>query len=310
MRENRNILLLIMLLTLSALILLIALGGEGDRVEVDKDMFRVKDQSDVSRVLLERNGTTIDLHFNGNKWMVNEYEADREMIKYLFATLLQAEPKREVPASLKDSIRTKLLAQGVRVRLLKGEQEVMQFRTGGNTRGTETYFLKDENAVPYLMTIPGHRVYIASIFEPSLSDWRDKRIFNFNWQNFKSLQVSYPVDPESDFKVSYQNQFFGIEGMDLPDTTALNNYLDAVSLMQGDQFVEPGELKPYDSLAATAPSFTITIQDIASRQYSFEVFPALSEGMPVLGRMNRQQLVLINPRVAALIARRKADFMP
>lgn len=310
MKENRNILLLIMLLTLSALILVIALGSGEDRMEVDKGLFRVEDQSEISRVLLERNGTTIDLHFSGSKWMVNDYEADREMIKYLFATLLQAEPKREVSASLKDSVRTNLLTKGVRVRLLKGEQEVMQFHVGGNARGTETYFLKDENAVPYLMTIPGHRVYIASIFEPTLSDWRDKRIFNFNWQNFKSLQVSFPADPKSDFKVSYQNQFFGIEGMDLPDTTTLNNYLDAVSLMQGDQFVEPGELKPYDSLAATTPSFMITIQDIASRQYHFEVFPALSQGMPVLGRINREQLVLIDPRVVALIARRKADFMP
>lgn len=310
MKENRNIILLILLLALSALIVLVTLSSGDDRVEVDKNLFRVEDQADVSRVLLESKGQIIDLHFTGNKWMVNEYEADREMIKYLFATLLQAEPKREVSASLRDSVRTKLLTQGVLVKLMKGEEQVKEFRVGGNDRETETYFLQDENAVPYLMTIPGHRVYIASIFEPTLSDWRDKRIFNFNWQNFKSLDVSFPADAKSDFKVSFRNQFFGIENMDLSDTTQLNNYLDAVSLMQGDQFVETGDSKKYDSLAATTPSFTITIHDIATRPYTLEVFPALSDREAVLGRINRKQLILIDPRAIAQIALKKDDFKP
>ena len=47
----------------------------------------------------------VTLKYNGSRWKVNdEFNADPIMIDVLFATLQQAEPRRPLAASLKDSV--------------------------------------------------------------------------------------------------------------------------------------------------------------------------------------------------------------
>jgi len=128
--------------------------------------------------------------------IINEkYEADRQMITVLFATLKQAIPKRPVAITLQDSLRKEIAANGIKFLALKVKTLSRQIWAGGNAQKTETYF-QSKDGKSYVVTIPGYRVYVASIFELALNDWRDKQVFRFNWQNIKSLAVTYPTEPK------------------------------------------------------------------------------------------------------------------
>jgi hypothetical protein len=310
MQEKRNLILLISLVVqISLCVTLLFFANRGNTLAIDKGLFKVPAQAEVDKVLLTNSNKPLELVYGGSKWMVNKsFEADRQLVTIFFAALMQTEPKRPVGETVKDSLREHILRKGTNVKLYEGETLVKDFWVSGNDAKTETYFLLQGDEVPYLVTIPGYRLYIASLFELSDNEWRDKRIFNFRWENFKSLTATFPGETKENFTISFQNKYFGIEGLTQSDTTKLNDYLDAVSLIKGSRFLSSGESPVYDSLAKTTPEFSIVVTDIANRTYEIEVFTALSSTKEILGRLNRETLVVFDLHEIGLIARKRHYF--
>lgn len=285
-------------------------GSKTYQIEVDTSLFRLEEGTNVNRVVLESLGGKVVLDFNGTRWMVNtNYEADRQLIKLLFATLEKAEPKRPVSNSQLDSVNSMMSKNGVTVNLYEGENLIQSFRAGGNEQKTEAYFQKSIGQPSYVMLIPGYRLYVSYILELDENGWRDKRIFNFNWRNFKSLNMIVPGDPSQNFEVSFKDQFFGITGISAADTTKLNDYLDAVSLLTADRFIKPGFSGVYDSLLKTSVSFRIEVRDIADKTYSLDVFAPVKNDPNVMGELDESQPVLINRNNILPIARKRGFFI-
>ena len=312
MQEKKNKRLII-----SFTILLVSIAGfwffsskQTNSVLVEPTLFKPEDITKIDRVTLESANGKISLELNGARWIVNnKYEADRQLIKLLFATLDKAEPKRPVSNSQLDSVNALLSKTGVEVKLYEGGNIVESFRAGGNAQKTEAYFQKSADLIPYVMSIPGYRLYVSYILELDENGWRDKRIFNFNWRNFKSLHMIVPADPSQNFEVSFKDQFFGISGIASVDTTKLNDYLDAVSLLTADQFIAPGFSKVYDSLLKTKPAFRIEVTDISAKTFSLDLFGPLKSDPNLVGRLDENQPILFNRNNILPIARKKAFFI-
>ncbi len=310
MPKRNNIWLLISLLAMTAFLTVIILSGNStDTISIDKNLFKVEDQTKIDRVILKKSGEEIKLHFDGSKWMINDsFEADRQLIQVFFATLLQAEPRRPVAQRLRDSIHQQITKAGVEVKLFEGEILMKDFLVGGNDRKTETYYELNNDISPYLMTIPGYRVYVAAIFELTSYDWRDKRIFNFNWQNFKRLTASFQGNAKENFAISFQDKFFGLEGNPSADTTRLNDYLDAVSLVQVIRYLSSDESAKYDSLLATTPYCSIEATDIANRSYRLDLYSPIQQVPGILGKLQDGQTVLISREDIIRLDRKKSHF--
>ncbi|HEY9045433.1 MAG TPA: DUF4340 domain-containing protein [Ohtaekwangia sp.] len=275
MQEKKNKRLL---LTLIALLLVTGgiywYGKRNTSFQVDKDTFHYADLKSVNEIILESPAGKVDLKFMGSAWRVNNtYNADRAMVEVLFATLLKAEPKRPVAISLQDSVGKAVEKNGVKVSLLVGSNVVEQFYAGGNDRKTQAFFRK-AGETPYIMTIPGYRVYVSGIFELPENGWRDKYVFGFNWRNFKNLEANFPASPTDNFLVQMDDNFFGVTGIE-SDTAKLNNYLDAVSLLTVDEYVTT--TPELDSLGKTKPVMTLTIRDIGDHEYSLRIFPPIKK---------------------------------
>lgn len=310
MPKKNNIYLLGSLLVLSAvLVVLILFGNSNNKISIDKDLFKLPDQNNIDRVLLQKSNEQIELHFDGSKWMVNNsFEADRQMIQVFFAALLQAEPRRPVAQRLRDSIHQQIMKAGVEVKLYEGETLKKNFSVLGNDRKTETYYELAGDLSPYLMAIAGYRVYLAGIYELSSYDWRDKRIFNFNWQNFKRLTASFTGNKPESFAISFQDRFFGLEGNIDADTTKLNDYLDAVSLVQALRYLPAGESPRYDSLLATTPFYSIEAFDIANRSYRLDLYAPLKQNQDVLGKLQDGQALMISREDFIRLDRKRSHF--
>lgn len=292
-RERKNKVLVFSLVAISftAIILFTFLG----QVEVvDKDIFKIESLSSVDRILFTSSRDPIDLSFNGSRWLVNnDYTADDQLVTVLFATLQQAESKRKVAAGLVDSITQLIKIKGVKVELFQGDAVVKEIYVGGNANKSESYFLDESNG-PYVMAIPGYRVYVAGVFEVETGGWRDKRIFNFNWRNFKRLKTTNVNQPNQNFEIEDDGYGFDLVNAVGTDTTKLNDYLDAVSLLMAKDFVKKGSNPIYDSISQTSPLVSIEVFDLGDNEHRLDLFAPLKEDPNVVGKLDDLDVVIFD----------------
>jgi len=304
-RNKRLLILLVVLTTITAFVY--RRGDDSNSSPVDKTMFRVQDLKLVDEVALESDTGHIDLKYAGSRWMVNDhYPADRQLIELLFATLQQAQPKRAVATAMRDSLSQVLKKTGVKVSLLSEGKTLKSFYAGGNPQKTQAYFQLSSGSDPYVVTIPGYRVYTSGIFELDENGWREKRVFNFNWRNFKNLKVSNLAHPQQDFTVEFTGQYFGIQDLANVDTLKLNNYLDAVSLIQVLQYgtAGSGQRNRYDSLLATVPVMKIDVRDVADNVFSLSLYNVLPHDQRVLGKSGNEPVLFRRRDAGAIIKTR------
>lgn len=281
------------------------LSREEERAAVDENAFAIAETEKINRVTLSRATDTVRLAFDGSRWTVNGREADVQMIKVLMATLRQAQPHRPVATRIADSVTAQLDRRGTRVLVEQTDGQQLNFIAGGNRGKTEAWFMKEQDRQPYSMIIPGYRVYVSGIFELDASGWRNKRIFDFNWRNFKSLTSTYPKEPASGFTVEMKQRYFGIRGLDPVDTTKLNDYLDAVSLLVAKRFVPAA-----DTVGRGAPAARLEIFDIADRRYALDLYAPKDEEPEAFGRLGDGQWVAFDRADVVAIVRRKGWFVP
>jgi hypothetical protein len=307
--ERKNKYLAISFVVLTALCLLLFFFRQTDKNNwADPKVFKVDQLDKVDHVILEENDSKVDLRFVDGRWKVNDmYPADTKLITVFFATLEQALPKREILSSKKDSIVNQLKRSGVKVSLFEGSELKKSFIAGGNAQKTEAYFQSNEGNA-YLMTIPGYRVYVSGIFEAAEGMWRDKRVFNFNWRNFKDLTSRFPSEPASDFHVTFKGKFFGVDGLTAIDTAKVNDYLESISLLQGTEYLSSKAAARYDSLFKTNPSFEVEVKDIADRSYLLKIFPPQKGISSIIGLTNKEEAIIFDRESIAPIAKKKNYF--
>jgi Domain of unknown function (DUF4340) len=299
MQEKRNKLLFAVLMVLIASTTVIYFWGNESTEEIkNKDLFQVAESKVINRVELTSATAKIILSFNGTRWMVNDtVPADRDMIDVLFATALQAEVKRPLAENRNDSVAVEVKATGINVKFFEGDAVRKNFTAGGNAKKTEAYFI-DETDKAYLMNIPGYRVYVSGVFELTEKQWWDKYVFAFNWSNFRDLAVSYPDKADNNFTISLQENYFAIDNLPT-DTTKLNDFLDAVSLLTVDEFIE------IDSLKDVKPLLTIQVSDIANRMYDLSILPYVQAGKTACLVKQNHLAWIDNRKLARLVKNRE-----
>lgn len=308
MQARRNKMLMISLVVLVAITCALwLLQGRDDRIESDKKLFNNFDVMSIDQVELKSPRGIVKLSYDGSRWTVNDkYAADPGMIETMFATILQAVPKRPVAAALQDSIASQLQETAVQVTLYAGASTLITYKAGGNAAKTQAYFLRNDQRVPYLMAVPGYRVYVSGIFELNESGWREKRIFAFNWRlNFQELETTYSGNKADNFRVSLNDQLLTVQGMNVVDSTRLNQYLNNISQLEADEFVENnGTL---DSLAKTQPAMSVTVRDVG-RNYSLQLFKYTDNQGRVAGLLNGSQWAMFSRSAVTSISRPKRFF--
>ncbi|MDH4297753.1 MAG: DUF4340 domain-containing protein [Cyclobacteriaceae bacterium] len=305
MLEKKNKRLFILFLALlSATFTAYWLGRSEEHFSVNKMIFKDFDLNSINEISLESNKGSVVLKYNGSRWRVNDqYPADPAMIDVLFATLQQTEPKRPLAASMQDSVAASLRRNGVKVSMFSSDEVQKTFIAGGNESKNQAFFLDSDGGEIYIVTIPGYRVYVSGIFELAETGWRDKFVFGFNWRNFQSLEVSFPRKPSDDFAVAMDNNYFSVQGLTQVDTTKLNDFLDDVSLLTVEDYLEPNEL--LDSLAKVGPYVTILVKDIAQKEYSLQLYPPIDNSSRFMGLINGSQWAIFQQgRVAKLVRTR------
>lgn len=294
----------ILVLSLVGLLLLTAFfyGYQQRDNFIDKNLFKV-DPSVISRVVLSSKSGTIEISKEDSRWKVNGNLADENLVEVLLATLAQAEPRRPISKFMRDSISSALSESGVQVTLISGDDEVQSFYAGGNLQKSQAYFLKQGEDTPYAMVIPGYRVYVTGIFEVDEMGWLNKRIFNFNWRNFKSLKADFAASADG-FEVTLNGRVFSVAGLKT-DTAKLNTFLDQVSLLEADRFIANESLR--DSLSALQPEISFKVATLSGEIYRLSIYKPTGSGT-VYGLTASNPVAVFDQRKVSPILQRKQWF--
>ncbi|MEO5978061.1 MAG: DUF4340 domain-containing protein [Chryseolinea sp.] len=307
MQEKRNKRLLILLIALICITGVALWVKRADQKEIiPKDLFRHFDLQTVNEIRLESRSGKVTLEYNGTRWKVNgEHYADPAMIEVLFATIQQTVPKRPVATAVQDSVRKALENNGVKVSVLSAGSTVESFYAGGNDSKSQAYFVEAETGTPFLVNIPGYRVYVSGIFELTESGWRDKRIFTLNWRNFEALQAQFPNKPADDFKIELVDKFISIPGMTEVDTTQINNFMDNLLSLTAEEFVP--RVPVLDSLSKQVPIISIAVKDVAGKLYKLSVYPPIKKTGKIYGLVNEKEWALFaRERLSGVVRPRKS----
>ncbi len=306
MQEKKNLWLLISLCVLTVLTAVAVYWVNRSRyVQVDQHIFQVADLKAIDQVILQKQQHKTLLTFDGTRWRVNGTTADRGMVDVLFATLQQAQPKRQVSGKIADTLNVELKATGVQVTLVSQGKTELTFTAGGNASKTQAYFAKDDAV--YVMVIPGYRVYTSGIFELDETGWKDKYVFHLNWRNFQSLKFTGNENPSNDFEIDMGKTYFEVKGIANVDTTRLNDFVDAVSLLTVDQYLTDTEALAYDSIIRITQGIDIQVGDIGGKTYSLTVYPQPGKKQ-VLGLIDGQQAALFDSRKLVPVLKNKNWF--
>lgn len=309
MQERRNkqqFILLIALLSATVSVYWFGIRPDGEN-GVDKNLFKNFDLNTIDEILFESEPGNVSLKYNGSRWRVNDqFPADPSMIDVLFATLRQAEPRRPVALSLRDSVAENLRRYGVKVSLKTAGAVQEVFFAGGNDAKTQALFLKEGGDDPYIMTIPGYRVYVSGIFELTESGWRDKIVFGFNWRNFQRLEMTFPGRPKDNFNVALLENYFSVEGLAQVDTTKLNDFLDNVSLLTTEEYLTAND--KLDSLGTVKPVVSILVLDIGRKEYRLQLYPPVGPRRRIYGLINQTQWALFQENKVAGVMRPRNFF--
>ncbi len=301
MYEKRNKRLLFVFATLVlAIIVAFAFTRQDSGFAVRKDLYRHENLKAIDQVSMKSPAGEVNLQYIDNRWRVNgSFPADRNLVEVLFATLQQAEAKRPVARSMNDSIATYLKSNGVLVSLQDGGQPELEFYAGGNSAKTVAYFVGKDAPTPHIVVIPGYRVYVSGIFELPAIQWREKLIFDFNWTNFRQMEAEFR-NPQGNFTVELNKNIASIRGIVDPDTARLNTFLDDLSLLTVDQYLETTAV--LDSLSKSEPHAAFTITDIGGRTFRLRVYTLDNQFIGVIGddvfaSLSRDRIVpLLRPK--------------
>lgn len=308
-QKKKNIFLLISLIALSILTGIVYISVEDkSRFGVDEYKFALELNTVITTVRIKGNDINNTFEYVDGKWFINEkFQIDRGMRDVFFAILSAVEIKRPVPRQIEDSVSQFLKENGLKVEILNNETLIKNYLAGGDQQRQVTYFMDPEESKPYIMTIPGYKSYIAGIFKVPVNDWRSRFIFNTNWSSLQKLTLNYVNEPEKNFDLVFEDEFYKLEGQKSVDSAAVFNYIESLSNFQVYRYIEKDSDPEYDSLINTSPDIIVEIKNIGDEMKRLKIYSGLQNESRRLGLLNDEQLMLLseNEIQKVLISRTK-----
>ena len=192
--------------------------------------FSVNDTSCVSKIFLaDRNGTSILLEKNKNKWILNkEYDVKKSSINILLSTIKDIRVHKSVPLnSINNSIKD-LATNGVKVEIYSNKKNIFlknkllkSYTLGQPTADyLSNYIINNDEETPYIVNIPGFNGFLTPRYGVQVNNldvntWRSTLIFKKSIKNINKISLinfldstkSFSIDNKKDILYNYkQNQ--------------------------------------------------------------------------------------------------------
>ena len=296
MKKNRYFIIAVVLLTILALVLVLANSKTTFKRALSN--FAVDDTSNVTKIFMsDKNNNTVKLtKLSPGNWVVNEkFPGSKFNIELLLGTMLQIEVKETVPKTARNNIIKDMAANSVKVeiyqwkfrinifdkvRLFPHEKLTRVYYVGGAIQSnTGSYMIMAHSSEPFVIFLPGLRGFVSPIYSPIEKYWRDYSIFKKNITEISRVRLDFPKDQENSFLVR-NSRARTPEMLTIPanqivqnvDTLKILNFLSSFRKINFEAVLNDMDKLRKDSILSYPPYCIITLTDTANIQFSIKTY--------------------------------------
>lgn len=301
MRKKNSVIFMvvIIILILTSIILLTTNNSSGTFKGKDKD-FAVRDTANVHKIFLAKKDSSMILleRQSAGQWTVNEqYEASPHMVNILLETMCRIRPEQPLSRAASENIikRMAVIATKVEVygtaykidflglKLFPHEKMIKCYYVGDVTQDNlGTYMLMDGSEIPFIVSMPGFRGYVAARYQLNLDEWRAHVIFRLNANEIASVKVNNKREPDQSFIVdtevpSGKFSFTTFDGKPSPyiiDSLKVYNYLNSFKRINAESYITL-ETDPAtkDSILNSAPFYELEVRQKDGKNHHLSIYP-------------------------------------
>lgn len=265
----------------------------GANAKVSQRYFAPEDLQGASAFKFIFDGDTTMLSLSGDGWSVNdEYIADQGFVNTLISILERVEVGKTI-----DNWDSEVLGS---VEVEFDFNSRYRFDFSSNANKTRSYFISNGGAKE--VTVPGYRDNVIDIFTLHADQWRDRLILDGSWRTIQNVSVVNESD--SNFKISFDDKFFLVNGQSPTDSSAVVDYLNQFQQFQANEMISEGRFPEMDSIGKTQPFASVSIDDIKYDQpIRLEFFPSgPNQPYHLVKDQDGQQMVIDARRVRQILS--------
>lgn len=286
-------------------------GKSGKPVYAD---FVAIDTTDLIKVAFTVNGET---HYVAPKtsstWFIDsKYDVRRDFITTMKLGLARMDVKMPVSTELKETVKKRLLAEGVHVEVSTEEGTKDFWVLTNDNDNNSSYFISSKDAEPYIIYVPGFTGDLTDLFRIKVADWRNKALFRNQLGSIEEVSLAYASSPKDGFVI--KQKMNGYEVVDMPsvDSTKLYTYLGLFQRINVDNILVDKQRDSVEFLLKTQKAeVTLTIVDHDKTQSkTIQIYKALPGTKALYARVvDNDELVTLNPETFFRFLVRKQWFM-
>jgi hypothetical protein len=272
------------------------------------------DTTDLIKVAFTVNGET---HYVAPKtsstWFIDsKYEVRRDFITTMKLGLARMDVKMPVSTELKESIRKRLLTEGVRVEVGTEEATKEFWILTNDNDNNSSYFISSKEAEPYIIYVPGFTGDLTDLFKIKVSDWRNKALFRNMVGNIQEITLNYESFPKDGFVIKQKIGGYEVIDMQSVDSTKLYTYLGLFQRINVENILVDKQKDSVEFLLKTQTAeVTLTVIDREkSQSKTIQIYNALPGTKLLYAKVvDNGELVTLNPETFYRLLVRKQWFM-
>lgn len=200
---KKNLLYLAVLLVLTFLTYYFVFREDNEAYSKSEANFTVEDTAAVQTIFLSNlRNENIKLNRAARGWTLNDTLVPREdAINSLLRVLSLQRPEQPVTSSYHDNVVKDMSVNNTKVEIYTAKGKTHTFYVGKNPGpNNETYMLNENAKRPFVVKLPLQNNFAGVMYFNSVSEWRNKRIFN-GVTPVESVEVVYKDSVQYSYKL-------------------------------------------------------------------------------------------------------------
>ena len=253
-----------------------SVNKKGTSVESQTN-FAIGDTASIGKIFIaDRAGNTATLSREVNGWVVNGlYPAREDAVSTLLKTFKNVYIQRPVPKEAQEQVNRVMAGASNKVEIYdRNDNWIKTWYVGHATMDKKgTYMLLESpkggrSTAPFIMDLRGFIGMLNTRFFTDENEWRSVGILRYPDMQLEEIEVFYPNDPTSSFKIEY-NGGNNISLFELPenkivpnfDTTIVKDYMLNFKLASFENYKTGLTEASEDSIANSTPFQIIRVKD-------------------------------------------------
>jgi len=281
-------LLLLLVVIVGGIAVYLTLADDPFKSEgVEQSDFAISDTASIGKILIaDRSGRVVKLTRGDDRWMLNgKYPAREDAVTTLLRTFKNIYIQRPVAREAQEQVNTVMSSSTKKVEIYDLEDELIKtWYVGHATMDKKgTYMLLEtpkngKSSVPFIMDMKGFIGMLNTRFFLDENEWRSTLLLTYPDMNLEEIEVEYPTDHESSFKIKYgggnEIELFTADDTPVPvfDTIRLKDYMLNYKKMAFENYRTGLSEVQVDSVKATVPFQIIRVTD-SSGKHEIKFWP-------------------------------------